>query len=159
LDKKSLVTKICEKLGADHALLIAAAKATHEAATHEEAKPENQYDTRALENSYLAGAQSKRVGELEEVLLMYKYLQLKNFSEEDPIAPTALVETEFQNKKSLMFIVPLGGGTSVLLNDKPVQVITPASPLGGALIGLKVGDVATIEAGGNKKAYEILNVW
>lgn len=159
MDKKSLVAKICEKLTVDHAVLIAAAKATHEAATHEEAKPENQYDTRALENSYLAGAQSKRVGELEEVLLMYKYLQLKNFTEDDAIAPTAVVETEFQNRKSLLFIVPLGGGTSILLDEKSVQVITPASPLGGALIGLKVGDIATIVAGGGKKEYEILNIW
>lgn len=159
MDKKNLVALICEKLRADHALLIEAAKATHEAATHEESKPENEYDTRGLENSYLAGAQAKRAGEIEEVLSMYKYLVLRDFSEKDPIGPTALVETEFQNKKSLMFLAPLGGGTNVIFEGQPVQVITPASPLGGALLGLKVGDAAMIEAGGKTKEYEIFRVW
>ena len=159
MDKRKLVALICEKLRADHALLIEAAKATHEAATHEESKPENEYDTRGLENSYLAGAQAKRAGEIEEVLLMYKYLEIKSFTEKDAIAPSALIETEFQGRNSLMFLAPLGGGTNVTLDGKPVQVITPASPLGGALLGMHAGDVASIEAGGKIKEYEILNVW
>lgn len=159
MDKKNLVELICEKLRADHAVIIEAAKATHEAATHEESKPENEYDTRGLENAYLAGAQAKRAGEIEEVLSMYKYLELKTFTAKDAIAPTAVVEVEFQGKKLTMFLAPLGGGISISFQGQSVQVITPASPLGEALLGLKTGDIAIVENGAAVKEYEILKVW
>ena len=45
-------------VAADLASLQRAHRATVEGATHEEAKPENDKDTRALEQSYLARGQS-----------------------------------------------------------------------------------------------------
>lgn len=159
MDKAKIVEMIVEKWRADHAAVIDAAKATHEAATNEESKPENEYDTRALENSYLAGAQAKRAGEIEEILSMYKFLNLRTFTAKDPIAPTALLELEFQGKKLFVFLAPLGGGMSVTSQGKNVQVITPASPLGEALLSLKVGDIAVIENGDTIKEYDILNIW
>lgn len=70
--KKKLIELICAQLEKDLQTAIAAAVATYEAATHEESKPENEYDTRGLEASYLAGAQSKRAGEIEELLAICK---------------------------------------------------------------------------------------
>ncbi len=58
-------------------ILKEAALATYEAATHEESKPENEYDTRGLEASYLAGAQAKRTAEIEELLIILKHLDVK----------------------------------------------------------------------------------
>lgn len=158
MNKKKLVELICQQLEKDHAVLIDAAKATYEAATHEESKPENEYDTRGLENSYLAGAQAKRAAEIEEVLSTYKYLNVKSFTADDPIASTAVVELLFNGKKVFVFLVPKGGGISVNLDGHSVQVITPSSPLGEALLDLHVGDEAIVEQGNENKIYEVLSV-
>ncbi len=51
MTKAELLTTIIQTLEADLALFFAAAKAAHEAATHEECAPDNKYDTTALEAS------------------------------------------------------------------------------------------------------------
>lgn len=159
MDKKKLVDTITAQLQADMSVLKAAALATYEAATHEESKPENEYDTRGLEASYLAGAQAKRIAEIEELLVIYKHLILKNFGPQDKINSTALVELELNGKHSFFFIMSKGGGISVLFEGKTIQVITPATPLGEALQDLRKGDVAVVETGSQVREYEIVNVW
>jgi len=159
IDKKKLIEEICRQLEKDLVVLKAAALATYEAATGEESKAENEYDTRGLEASYLAGAQAKRVQEIEEQLTLYKYLEIKNFDESTGIAATALVEAEADGKKVLLFVMPKGGGLSLNFNGQKIQVVTPTSPLGEALVGLKVGEAAIVETGAQSKEYEVLAVY
>lgn len=158
IDKKRLLDQICHQLEEDLKAAKEAALATYHAATDEESKAENEYDTRGLEASYLAGAQAKRVQEIEEQLALYRHLEMKNFTEENPITSTALVEVDLNGKKSLVFVMPKGGGLSINYDGQPIQIVTPASPLGESLVGLKAGDVAQIEAHGHMREYEILNV-
>ncbi len=105
MDKKLIVEKIRQQLEADLKILQDAALATYEAATNEESKPENEYDTRAVEASYLAGAQAKRVAEIEEQLTMLKFLQLKSFTEDTPLNATALIQVEHDGKKNWLFLL------------------------------------------------------
>ena len=158
MNKQALVKSICEKLEADLRVLQDAARATYDAATNEESKPENEYDTRALEASYLAGAQAKRVGEIEELLFVFKNLELRSFTNTDSILSTALVEVESDDKKSFVFLMSKGGGIQLTIDMMPVQIITPHSPLGEALLGLKVGDVATVESSKKILEYEVLTI-
>lgn len=159
MDKKKLVEMMIEQLESDRLVLIEATQATYEAATHEESKPENEYDTRGLEASYLAGAQSKRVGEIEEALLVCKQIPLKSFSENDVIAPTAIVELESEGKNSFVFLMPKGGGMNLSYDKKSIHVVTGQSPLGEALLGQKVGGYAVVDTGRQEKEYEILKIW
>jgi hypothetical protein len=156
--KRQLLLAFIEKLERDLVLLKAAAKATHEAATNEESKPENEYDTRALEASYLAGAQAKRVAEIQEVLTVFKNINLKPFAPDDPIQNSALVDIEVDGKPSRMFVLPLGGGESVEFGGKTVQIVTPGSALGKALLGMHAGDSNTFEVNGKVKEIEVMNV-
>lgn len=158
MNKQNLVKSICEKLEADLLILQDAARATYDAATNEESKPENEYDTRALEASYLAGAQAKRVGEIEELLFVFKNLEIKSFKNTDAILSTALVEVESDDKKSFVFLMSKGGGIQLHIESMFVQIITPHSPLGEALLGLKVGDVAVVESAKKILEYEILSI-
>lgn len=158
MDKTKLLDQIREKLEAERLVLIEAAKATYEAATHEESKPENEYDTRGLEASYLAGAQAKRVGDIEEMIAICRNLNLKSFNDKTPIAASALVQVDYNGKKSYVFLMPKGGGIIVPFEGKNIQVIAPNSPLGTALLGLKTGDVASVETADDIKEYEILSV-
>ncbi len=158
LNKHNLINAICEKLEADLIILKDAAKATYDAATNEESKPENEYDTRALEASYLAGAQAKRVGEIEELLFLFKNLNLKSFSNSDSIMSTALVEVELENKKSFVFLMSKGGGMQFVIDSIAIQIITPHSPLGEALLGLKVGDTAVVESAKKILEYDVISI-
>lgn len=159
MDKKALLETIRIQLECDKSVLIEAAKATYEAATHEESKPENEYDTRGLEASYLAGAQAKRISEIEELLVICKHLDLKKFTADDKINSSALVEVEHNSRHNFFFILPKGGGVSVNFQGKTIQIITPNSPLGEALQDLKKGDFAVVENGNVVREYEILNIW
>ena len=60
MNKRDLLNLFANKIAEDLLVMTKAALAAHEAATHSESKAEDQYDTRGLEASYLAGAQSKR---------------------------------------------------------------------------------------------------
>lgn len=152
MDKKKLLQTLVTKLQVDFETLKRAALATYEDATHEETKPENKYDTRALEASYLAGAQAQRVSETSELLLFCQNLRIRA---QDKIAIGAYIETTCGEKDNCFFYLPQGGGISFVVDEKQVQVMTPASPLGKAIQGLSEGSAAEVEMGGVKKLYEI----
>lgn len=159
MDKKQLVRKIIEQLEQELATTVAAAKAAREAATHEESKPEDEHDTRGVEASYLAGAQANRAEQLQHQITAYRSLPFREFTSKDAIAPGALIELDLDGKKLLYFLVPQGGGISVVLDGRTVNVITPQAPLGEELLGKIVGDIAEIEAQKQVREYEVVAVF
>ena len=158
MDKVELVKALHAQLEKEFQILKTAALATYEDATHEESKPENKYDTRALEASYLAGAQAERVSDVAELIGICRVLNVKKFSESDPIAIGALVEVESQEKTSFLFFLPKGGGVSFHYQNKKIQVITPTSPLGKAFLGMHASETVTVQTGSQKRIYEINSV-
>ncbi len=160
MDKRELIQKFASAIEADLAVTTKAALHAHEAATHAESKAEDQYDTRGLEASYLAGAQSKRALELEEMKNLYRHVDLKTFGPDTPIAATALVELESEDgNRFFYFVMPKGGGLSTTQDGKTVSVVTPQSPLGEAILGKKVGDSVEVFVQRVSKDYEIVGVW
>jgi len=158
MTKQDLVRVFTDYLLQELEALTAAAKATLEAATHEESKPENEYDTRGLEASYLAGAQAKRVSEIREVLSLFKNLEFKDFGPNDRVLSTALVDIAIDGKKNTLLFMPKGGGVTLHLEGKSVQIVTPNSLLGEAILGARVGDEVEYEAGSRVHECEILGI-
>lgn len=158
MNKNKLLEVIIEKLELDRTALAEAAQATYEAATHEESKPENEYDTRGIEASYLAGAQSQRITEIDEAIFACKAMELKKFGSKDPIYVGALVDVQLEDRKKSIFLLPMGGGLTIDFEGKKIQVVTVLSPLGRSLLGLKAGETAIVEANNEVKEYEILSV-
>ncbi|AGH94608.1 GreA/GreB family elongation factor [Pseudobdellovibrio exovorus] len=155
LNKSQLLKLLKDKTRQDLESALTAARNTYDVATHEDNKAENKYDTRGLEASYLAGAQAKRAADIKLTLDMFENLQLREFKEDSKIALTALIEIQHQDKSQLVFLLPRGGGLSVQIEGQGVQVITPESPLGKALIGRECGDVVEVPTGAILKEYEI----
>lgn len=152
-NKQQIVSEIRSLIERELAGLVQAAKAAHEAATHEESKSEDKHDTRATEASYLAGAQAQRVSELQQALIYFKQLEPKEFAENDAIGVSALIELDSSGKKQTYLIAQHGGGIKVSIAGKEIQVITPHSPIGEELIGRRAGDTFEIS-----REYEILSV-
>jgi transcription elongation GreA/GreB family factor len=155
-DKSALKDELMRLVAADLASLERAHRATVEGATHEQAKPENDKDTRALEQSYLARGQAKRAEELRDGLAAIRGMELEAFTEDQPVGMGALVTAAEAKRKVRLFIAPHGGGTR--LAKGAVQVVTPRSPLGEALIGKRVGDDCEVLTGGNRREMELVGI-
>jgi transcription elongation GreA/GreB family factor len=159
LNKQELMNRIIDKLNQELSAITLSAEAAHAAATHEESRAEDKHDTRGLEASYLADAQARRAAELKRLIAGYKFLPLRHFGNKDAIAPGALVELDLNAKRSFYFLVHQGGGISVQLGGKTIQVIAILAPLGNALVGKKVGDDVEIESDHLAREYEIISVY
>jgi transcription elongation GreA/GreB family factor len=142
--------------------LLALERAQHEtqlAATHEEAKPENDKDTRALEQSYLARGQAARVEESRRNLAALATLPLRRFDADAPIALGALVTLEGRAGAPFrVLLAPAGAGERLADDAGEVRVITAASPLGRALIGARVGETSEYVGPGGAVALDILYI-
>ncbi|MBY0370087.1 GreA/GreB family elongation factor [bacterium] len=158
MDKEAIRSLFLQQIEADLALLTQSANAAREAAIHTESKAEDQYDTRGLEASYLAGAQSVRASETHALIAQYRHLDFKAFGPETPISATALIELQGDGKTLYCLLMPKGGGRSVSYEGKTIQVTTPQSPLGEVLMGRKVGDEIEVRTQ-TVKDYEITAVW
>ncbi len=156
--KLKIISELLKKLEAEMQVMMSAALEAHEAATHVESKADNKYDTRGLEASYLAEGQAKRASDLQRLIHSYQSLEIKKFKKDTGIQTTALVEVQTPLKKSLFFIVPKGGGVVLDVDGKSVQVVTPDSKLGNALMGRKTGDEIEFQVAGKLTEYKILKV-
>lgn len=158
LNKQLLLLKFIDQLTIDLQTAKAAADSTKDAATNEESKPENQYDTRALEASYLAGAQAHRVREIEAQILVFRQTEILQYNSTTPIGPTALIQIKSEKLESTVFMMSQAGGLTVQFDNKRIQVITPGSPLGEALVGLCQGEIAQVENPKKTTHFQILTV-
>lgn len=138
---------------------LATARLAHhaavEGATHEEARPENDKDTRGLEQSYLARGHAQRVAELEAGLASLAEMSVHELADGAPIALGAIVKIEDADHQRTFLVAPAGGGM-VLPGD--ITVLTPTSPIGRALLGRGVDDECEVGAGAHARTLTILSV-
>ncbi|MBD9482941.1 transcription elongation factor GreAB [Pseudomonas sp. PDM14] len=153
MNKQQLQQQVCACLEADLALAIRAAQAAHQAATDEESKAENKYDTRGLEASYLAAGQSRRIEEIRQTLAAWRNLQMREFDETLGIQLGALVWLQAADgRRQCLLLGPDGAGLKLPGDADEIMLITPRAPLGQQLLGLGVGD----EVSAGKERWEIL---
>lgn len=156
VSKQALKDELVARLSDDLRTLERLQKATAADATHAEAKPENMKDTRALEQTYLARGQAGRVEELRHGVAALRAMPLQPPGTATTVAVGTLVTLEEDDRTRLLFIVSYGGGQT--LAGGAVQVVTPSSPLGAALVGKRCGDVCDITLGGRARELCIVEV-
>lgn len=159
MNKQQIITQITNYLSSELTLAINAASTAHSDATDDQSVAETQYDTLAIEASYLAEGQSKRVQEYQEALKAYQQLNLPDFDQNTPIGLAALVQlSKDQACKTWFFIGPFAGGFRCKIDDQLITVITPASPMGQALKDKYQDDDIEIQLGYEKLADYICSV-
>ena len=158
-EKESLVRALIARLDGEYATLAAAQKATQEAATHEEAKPENDKDTRALEQSYLARGQAERVIQLKGDLQLLHQLRVRSFESTSAVGLSALVRLEEEDShQRLYLLVPVGAGEELSSSQGLVKVVTPESPLGRALLGARLDDDVELQSPKGKRVLSVTGI-
>lgn len=159
LDKAAVWQALLEQVEADLRSATESQRATLEGATHEESRPENDKDTRALEASYLARGLAQRVVDLKAALAALKALSKETFVDGHPIAAGALVEVEDEDgHKSWYLLAPAGGGVKVRVAAVDVRVVTPQAPLGEALLGKRRGDDLELKTHKGARELTIMDV-
>lgn len=135
---------------------LATARASHAAATEgaiaDDARPENDKDTRGLEQSYLARGHAQRVADLEAAVAAVAAMSTTPATR---VSIGALVNIEEDDRVRQLFVAGHGGGL-VLSND--ITVVTPTSPMGKALLGKQVDDECELVAGGAQRTLVITDV-
>lgn len=126
-------------------------------ATDQEFKAESKYDTRALEASYLASAEAKRVEELKLEIQILEEVDTKVSERSGEVSLGSLVELLYSGRRMLYFLIPTAGGTLLKVNDDAVVVVSVFSPIGDAMLGLKKGQTFEVETPKETRSYEILS--
>jgi transcription elongation GreA/GreB family factor len=140
-EKRTLYSQLCERVMQEYLTDLSAQKTTPEAATHEEARPENDKDTRALEQSYLARGQAARVKALKEDVDALSHLPVRSFDDSAQIALGAFVALEDKEGAATYYLLaPAGAGATLSCSLGEAKVVTQKSPLGQALLGNHVGE-------------------
>jgi len=155
IDKAALKAELVAQLAAALEAAERAHAAALEGATHSEARAENPKDTRGLEQSYLARGQAQRVAELAAGVAAVTALAVRGFGPTDPIAIGALVTVDEDGQPQRLFVAPHGGG-GVLAGG--VQVVTPTSPLGRALLGKRIEDDVELRLPGRLRTLVVVAI-
>jgi transcription elongation GreA/GreB family factor len=159
-DKEHLRVQLLDRIRSDLFALERTQRDTHQAATHEENRAEHAKDTRATEQSYLARGLAERVAALRRAEEWIAALELRVFSAQDAIGLGARVwiEDAAAATRQSWWLVPAAGGLEIGMGTSAVRTITPAAPLGRALVGLYVGDEGRFETPRGERRFEVLEI-
>lgn len=157
MHKQKILDLLLAELKANLESLVHTALVAKEAATGEESKAENKYDTRGLEASYLAGAQAKRAEELRESIYKLQKIHLRQFNKNEAVGLTALVKVLIDGDvEKYFFVLPSAGGQKVSLEGITYHVITPESPVGSLFLGKKIESSFQVKINHKEFEYEIM---
>ena len=145
MDKRPLIDACIAALTERLETTVAALADAQAGATSDEARPENRYDTRALETSYLAEAHTERVQAMRRTLTTLHFWQPE--PELSEIVAGALVQLDGPQVPAWVFVVPCEFSAMVQAGARTVQVVAQSAPLALALLHRVVGDQVRLPGG------------
>jgi transcription elongation GreA/GreB family factor len=147
IDKEALRQVIIERLERELSTLVAAANSAKEEATDSDSRQEGKFDMRGQLAAYMAAGQAKLAEELSAAIVAYRQLALDRTLPGSPVAAGSLVALDSPSGRTWYFVGPARGGMDVEIGGIVVTVITPASPIGRALVGRQKGEPAALPGG------------
>ena len=161
VDKRALVEQLVARI---QETANVAKRAAHDATTEarEGATPaEKRDDARvALEAQSLAKGQSRRAERADAALSALEAFRPRPLASGARIALGAVVEVEDGAAGRTFFLAPVGAGIELTGPDGDgfLSVVTPASPIGRAVMGRSVGETVQVDVPGDVKEWTITYV-
>jgi transcription elongation GreA/GreB family factor len=143
VNKTAIVDAIVEAIQAEFDTLQSTSQKTRAAGNDAESKAEGKYDTRSIEDNYLADGLARQAHAAAQSGAAYKEFLPRAYGPGSPIEIGALVQLVFAQETHWFFLGPAAGGIEVSCEGVPITLLSPESPLASRLIGLKVGDTIT----------------
>ena len=159
MNKHALKDALLHSLDEEISAALAAAGEAQATASHEDNKPENQYDTLALEAAYLAHGQSERILQLQKTRIDVSRWPVPELDADAAIRLGACVYLESVNDgmEACVFIAPIGGRT-LLVDDHKILAVSYETPLARKLSGLCIDDEVRLTLGGKEGDWEVVEV-
>jgi transcription elongation GreA/GreB family factor len=139
-DKAKVREALLEEMRAALAAMARSARDAAEGATHVENRSEGDKDMRATEESYVARGKAMRTEELADELARMEASPFRAYGAGDAIGPGALVRVLVDEAPRTFLVSVFGGGRTLAVGGLEVTVVAPATPVGVALVGKRVGD-------------------
>lgn len=168
LDKQALLSQLSERLQHSDKLAHRAEADAREAARSLATESEKKEDGRAaIEYGSLATGQAARARRVQEELAALHTLReggLPRMGRTGPVALGAIVDVRTEDDdgyaERTFFMLPVGAGTELTGpgGDGFLSVITPASPVGKALMGRRAGDTVEVTLAGEVREWTVLEV-
>jgi transcription elongation GreA/GreB family factor len=168
LDKKQLVEQLATRLRESDEVARRAGAEAREAARSLQTESEKKEDGRAaIEYGSLATGQtarSRKVQEELQQLAAFFNRGIPTFARTSPVGLGAIVdvsvEGEHGEQERTFIVLPVGAGTELTGpgGDGFLSVITPASPVGRALIGKRAGDYVEVTINRETREWKLVEV-
>ncbi len=139
---QAILNCVLETLRQKIARALQSAKDTHSSATDPNSKAEGKYDTRSLEESYLAAGQAQLVKDLTADLSAFEKIKVEANLKTKHVHHGSLVDLEHptSGEMSYYLLAPRAGGLEIDFEGNEVTLLSSASPLYQSLLDKQVGD-------------------
>ena len=158
MDKQFLVEQLTSRLRESVQVARKAGEAAAEEARAGATPAEKREDARvAMEYAGLARGQKDRAARTAAELTLLESFRPRPLPAKGPIALGAVVEVEDGSQGRTFFLAPVGAGVELHGpgGDGFLSVVTPASPVGKAVIGKRVGDTVEVTVQGEPRDWKI----
>lgn len=159
-DKPRLLRALVARLRGELAGLESSQRVAQQGAIHPETRQEDPKDTRAIEAGYLARGLAERAETLRHACQVLGAFKLRDYAEDTPIASSALVTLEdgSDGRTLRVLLLPMADGKAIVVDGCEVRPVSPASPLGRALIGRTTGDPIEVRTPAGIRTWTIVAV-
>jgi transcription elongation GreA/GreB family factor len=162
MDKQDLVAQLEGQLREKARLAGRSARECADEAMNGASGKEKTVDSRvAMEYASLARGQKQRAEKASTALHAIEGFRPPALSSHSHVAVGAIVEIEDEDSGEgrTFFLAPVGAGMTLLGpdGDGHLSVVTPASPIGKAVQGRRLGDVVDVTVKGELREWKI--VW
>jgi transcription elongation GreA/GreB family factor len=158
MDKRFLVEQLSERLRESAQVARKAGDAAAEEARAGATPAEKREDGRvAMEYAGLARGQKERAARAAAEVSVLETFHPQPLPARGPIALGAIVEVEDGSQGRTFFLAPVGAGVELTGpgGDGFLSVVTPASPVGKAVMGRRVGDTVEVVVKGEPLEWAI----
>lgn len=158
MDKPTLKAALLSRLDDDIEAALASSRSAQETASHEDNKPENQYDTLALEAAYLAHGQSERILRLQKERISLAKWPMPEKGEPVVRNGSLLKLISEDDETRWLFITPVGG-YQLLAEGQKILVISQQTPLAKKLMGKEEGEALDLTFNGVTTEWELAELY
>jgi transcription elongation GreA/GreB family factor len=168
IDKRFLIEQLAARLRQSDEVARRAGEEAREAARSLQTESEKKEDGRAaIEFGSLATGQSARARKVQEELAQLAAFWnrgVPSFSSKSVVALGAIVDVAVEDERGeverTFFMLPVGAGTELTGpgGDGFLSVITPASPVGRALMGRRAGDYVEVTLNRETREWKLTEV-
>lgn len=161
MNKRSLVEQLAVRIRQAAAVAQRAGEEAASEARDGATPAEKREDARvALEQQSLAKGQMQRADKARAELAALEAFRPSGLAPGAKICVGALVEVEDGEEGRTFFLAPVGAGVELTGDggDGFLSVVTPASPVGRAVLGRRVGDTVEVDVRGDVREWRITYV-